>query len=211
MVTENASSTRTPLRRRPAQRRSVERVQRMVDACAEILDETGYDGLSTTRIAQRAGVAIGSVYQFFPDKRAVAQALAQRNLETFGERISLRLTKTEFAHWSDAVGAIIEIFVDMHRTVPGFRVLRFGDVADLNLLDDSADNNSVVADRLRGLIVNAFGVPDGTDLALALAISVEAGDAVLKMAFRNDPDGDPYILAEAERLLQGYLSAHLDG
>jgi AcrR family transcriptional regulator len=182
----------------------------MVDACAEILDETGYDGLSTTRIAQRAGVAIGSVYQFFPDKRAVAQALAQRNLEIFGERISVRLTEGEFAHWSDAVGAIIEIFVDMHRTVPGFRVLRFGDVADLNLLDDSADNNSVVADRLRALIVSAFGVPDGTDLALALAISVEAGDAVLKMAFRKDPDGDPLILAEAERLLQNYLSAHLD-
>ncbi|MCW2913263.1 MAG: transcriptional regulator, TetR family [Actinomycetia bacterium] len=211
MVTENAGSTRTPLRRRPAQRRSAERVQRMVDACAEILDETGYDGLSTTRIAQRAGVAIGSVYQFFPDKRAVAQALAQRNLEIFGERISVRLTEGEFAHWSDAVGAIIEIFVDMHRTVPGFRVLRFGDVADLNLLDDSADNNSVVADRLRALIVSAFGVPDGTDLALALAISVEAGDAVLKMAFRKDPDGDPLILAEAERLLQNYLSAHLDG
>ena len=183
----------------------------MVDACADILDETGYDGLSTTRIAQRAGVAIGSVYQFFPDKRAVAQALAQRNLETFGERISLRLTEGEFAHWSDAVGAIIEIFVDMHRTVPGFRVLRFGDVADLNLLDESADNNSVVADRLRDLVITAFGVPDGADLARALAISVEAGDAVLKMAFRNDPDGDPYILAEAKRLLQGYLSAHIDG
>ncbi|HEY8481182.1 MAG TPA: TetR family transcriptional regulator, partial [Spirillospora sp.] len=54
---------RTPLRRRPAQRRSAERVQRMLDACAEILDEDGYDGLTTTRIAQRADVAIGSVYQ----------------------------------------------------------------------------------------------------------------------------------------------------
>jgi AcrR family transcriptional regulator len=183
----------------------------MLDACAEILEESGYDGLSTTRIAQQAGVAIGSVYQFFPDKRAVAQALAERNLETFGERISMRLTEGEFPHWSDAVGAIIEIFVDMHRTVPGFRVLRFGDVADLNLLDESADNNSVVADRLRGLVVTTFGVPDGADLARALAISVEAGDAVLKMAFRNDPDGDPYILAEAKRLLHGYLSAHIDG
>jgi hypothetical protein len=95
--------------------------------------------------------------------------------------------------------------------VPGFRILRFGDVADLNLLDESADNNSVVADRLRVLIITAFGVPDGPDLARALAISVEAGDAVLKMAFRNDPDGDPHIVAEAKRLLQGYLSAHIDG
>lgn len=200
----------TPLRRRPAQRRSAERVQRMLDACAEILDEDGYDGLSTTRIAQRAEVAIGSVYQFFPDKRAVAQALALRNLEMFGERISRLFTEQTFEHWSDTVGAIMGIFVDMHRTVPGFRVLRFGDVADVNLLDASADNNAVVAARLRMMIVEVFGVADTPAMARAMAIAVEAADAVLKMAFRRDPSGDPDILAEAERLIHGYLAAHID-
>ncbi|TYK50815.1 TetR/AcrR family transcriptional regulator [Actinomadura decatromicini] len=201
---------RTPLRRRPAQRRSAERVQRMLDACADILDEDGYDGLTTTRIAQRADVAIGSVYQFFPDKRAVAQALALRNLEEFGERISTRLADGGFDDWSDTVGAIIEIFVAMHRTVPGFRVLRFGDVADVHLLDSDADNNAVVAGRLRRMIVETFGIQDTPGLATALAIAVEAGDAVLKMAFRRDPDGDPVIVSEAERLIHGYLAAHIE-
>jgi AcrR family transcriptional regulator len=181
----------------------------MLDACADILDEDGYDGLTTTRIAQRAEVAIGSVYQFFPDKRAVAQALALRNLEEFGDRISARLAEGGFGDWSDTVGAIIEIFVEMHRTVPGFKVLRFGDVADVNLLDSDADNNAVVADRLRTMIVDTFGVQDTPGLATALAIAVEAGDAVLKMAFRRRPDGDPEIVAEAERLIHGYLAAHI--
>ncbi|MFI0406422.1 TetR family transcriptional regulator [Actinomadura sp. 3N508] len=201
---------RTPLRRRPAQRRSAERVQRMLDACADLLDEHGYDGLTTTRIAQRADVAIGSVYQFFPDKRAVAQALALRNLEVFGERVSARLAEGGFGDWSDTVGAIIEIFVEMHRTVPGFRVLRFGDVADVHLLDSDADNNAVVAGRLRQMIVESFGVRDTPRLATALAIAVEAGDAVLKMAFRRDPGGDPLIVAEAERLIHGYLASHIE-
>ncbi|GAA4239498.1 TetR family transcriptional regulator [Actinomadura meridiana] len=204
------SETRTPLRRRPAQRRSVERVQRMLDACADILDEDGYDGLTTTRIAQRADVAIGSVYQFFPDKRAVAQALALRNLEEFGDRVSTRLAEGGFGDWSEPVGAIIEIFVTMHRTVPGFRVLRFGDVADVHLLDSDADNNAVVAGRLRRMIFETFGVEDTPRLATALAIAVEAADAVLKMAFRSDPDGDPVIVAEAERLIHGYLAAHIE-
>ncbi|QKG24017.1 TetR family transcriptional regulator [Actinomadura verrucosospora] len=181
----------------------------MLDACADILDEDGYDGLTTTRIAQRAEVAIGSVYQFFPDKRAVAQALALRNLEVFGQRISARLAAGAFADWSDTVGVIIEIFVEMHRTVPGFRVLRFGDVADVNLLDSDADNNAVVADRLREMIVETFAVQDTPGLATALAIAVEAGDAVLKMAFRRDPSGDPLIVAEAERLIHGYLADHI--
>ncbi|MFI0449082.1 TetR family transcriptional regulator [Actinomadura sp. 6N118] len=201
---------RTPLRRRPAQRRSAERVQRMLDACAEILDEDGYDGLTTTRIAQRAEVAIGSVYQFFPDKRAVAQALALRNLELFGQRVSRQLAEGAFSNWSDTVGVIIDIYVDMHRKVPGFRVLRFGDVADINLLDSAADNNAVVADRLRKMIVENFAVTDTPQLALALAISVETADAVFKMAFRRNPDGDPEILAEAERLIHGYLAGYIE-
>ncbi|GAA2610021.1 TetR family transcriptional regulator [Actinomadura fulvescens] len=182
----------------------------MLDACAEILDEDGYDGLTTTRIAQRAEVAIGSVYQFFPDKRAVAQALALRNLELFGQRVSRQLAEGTFTNWSDTVGVIIDIYVDMHRKVPGFRVLRFGDVADINLLDSAADNNAVVADRLRKMIVDNFAVSETPELARALAISVEAADAVLKMAFRRNPDGDPEILAEAERLIHGYLAAHIE-
>jgi AcrR family transcriptional regulator len=180
----------------------------MLDACAEILDEYGYDGLSTTRIAQRADVAIGSIYQFFPDKRAVAQALALRNLEQFGDRVTRRISEGDFPHWSDAVGAVIEIFVDMHRTVPGFRVLRFGDAADVHLLDVSADNNAVVADRLRAMAVRMFGLVDSDELVRALAVAVEAADAVLKLAFRRDPNGDPQIVAEAERMVHGYLAPY---
>jgi AcrR family transcriptional regulator len=181
----------------------------MLDTCAEILDETGYDGLSTTGIAQRAGVAIGSVYQFFPDKRAVTQALALRNLEWFVERVTKRINDGAFRHWSDSVGAVIDVFVDMHRTVPGFRVLRFGDIADANLLDGMADNNTVVADRLRAAAVQAFDLPDSAELARVLTIAVEAADAVLKLAFRRDPDGDPEIVAEAERLIHGYLAGRI--
>lgn len=205
------TETGTPLRRRPAQRRSAERVQRMLDACAEILDESGYDGLSTTRIAQRANVAIGSVYQFFPDKRAVAQALALRNLEDYGERIGALLSGGQvFERWSQLVGGAIDIFVEMHRTVPGFRVLRFGDAADLNLLDESADNNAVVAARLHELIVQSTGVPDSPDLERAFAIAVETGDALIQLAFRREVDGDDLVIAEAKNLIQNYLSTYLD-
>ena len=80
-----------PLRRVPVQGRSVARVSRMLDACAELVDEVGYDGLTTTLLAERAGVAIGSVYQFFPDKRAIVQALTLRNLETYVQRLGARL------------------------------------------------------------------------------------------------------------------------
>ena len=99
------------------------------------LDEVGYEALSTTRIAERAGVAIGSVYQFFPDKRAITQALTRRNVEQFVSGSGAASCGRTTRGWWDAVDAIIDEYVDMHRTVPGFRTLHFGDVVDLNLLD----------------------------------------------------------------------------
>src|SRR5690349_19182275 len=88
-----------PLRRVPVQGRSMARVGRMLDACAGLVDEVGYDGLTTTLLAERAGVAIGSVYQFFPDKRAIVQALTLRSLEGYLERLAARLAEEAFADW----------------------------------------------------------------------------------------------------------------
>ena len=89
-MSANLTTDAGPLRRRPVQQRSAARVERMLEACAKLIDEVGYDGVTTTLIAERAGVAVGSLYQFFPDKRAVVQALTTRNLDRFMELISQR-------------------------------------------------------------------------------------------------------------------------
>ncbi|MBB6346605.1 TetR family transcriptional regulator [Nonomuraea muscovyensis] len=197
------------LRRQPSQRRSARRVQRMLDACAALLDESGYEALSTTRIAERAGVAIGSVYQFFPDKRAITQELTRRNVEQFVSRVGHRFIEEDYRGWWEAVDAIIDEYVDMHRTVPGFRSLHFGDAVDLNLLDSDSDNNTVIAGRLRGLLLNEFGLADSHELDVAMLVAVEAGDAVLKLAFRRDPAGEPEIIDAAKQLIRGFLSRQL--
>ncbi|PRX61269.1 TetR family transcriptional regulator [Nonomuraea fuscirosea] len=197
------------LRRQPAQRRSARRVERMLDACAELLDEMGYEALSTTRIAERAGVAIGSVYQFFPDKRAITQELTRRNVEEFVRRVDRTFLEEDYRGWWEAVDAIIDIYVDMHRTVAGFRSLRFGDAVDLNLLDSDSDNNMVIAGRLRGLCLKEFGLADGAELDLAVMVAVEAGDAVLKLAFRHDPEGEPELVEAAKELIRSFLARRL--
>jgi AcrR family transcriptional regulator len=207
-VTMEASSR--PLRRVPVQGRSVARVQRMLDACAELVDEIGYETLTTTLLAERAGVAIGSVYQFFPDKRAIVQALTLRNLEAYLSRLSARSAAVEFAHWWDVVDAAIDEYIAMHREVPGFRTLHFGDVVDVHLLDAERDNNTIIAEQLAALLVEQFGAVAGPRLDFALAIAVEAGDALIKLAFRRDPEGDPAVLAEAKALIREYLQRHVN-
>jgi AcrR family transcriptional regulator len=211
-TTARSASDRTgagPLRRVPVQGRSVARVARMLDACAELVDEVGYDGLTTTLLAERAGVAIGSVYQFFPDKRAVVQALTMRNLEAYLRQLGTRIAEERFEYWWDAVDAAIDEYIMMHRTTPGFRTLHFGDVVDVHLLDDERDNNSVIVEQLAALLVDRFGITAGTRLEFALNIAVETADALIKMAFRRDPVGDPLVIEEAKALIREYLHRHV--
>lgn len=182
---------------------------RMLDACAELLDEVGPEALSTTRIAERANVAVGSLYQFFPDKRAIIEAVTRRNVELFVARVGRRFMTEPYGGWWDAVDAIIDEYVEMHRTVPGFRWLAFGDVADLGMLDSVSDSGMVIAARLRALLLAEFGFADSAELDLALLVAVEAGDAVLKLAFRRDPQGAPEVIAEAKNLVRCYLSGQL--
>ncbi|HEX5739992.1 MAG TPA: TetR/AcrR family transcriptional regulator [Pilimelia sp.] len=177
----------------------------MLDACAELVDEVGYEALTTTLLAERASVAIGSVYQFFPDKRAIVQALTVRSMEAYLERLAERLAAEEFADWRDGVDAAIDEYVAMHRTVPGFRTLHFGDVVDVHLLDAERDNNGVIADRLAAALGAKFALPDAERLRFALEIAIQAADALIKMAFRRDASGDPAVLQEARTLIRDYL------
>ena len=202
--------TTGPLRRVPVQGRSVARVQRMLDACAELVDEVGYEGLTTTLLAERAEVAIGSVYQFFPDKRAIVQALAMRNMDAYLQSLADRFADDVFTHWWDAVDAAIDTYIRMHRSTPGFRTLHFGDVVDVHLLDTDRDNNAVIAERLSELLVERFQIADKLRVRFALQISVEAADALIKLAFRRDMTGDEAVLIEAKALIREYLHRHVN-
>lgn len=206
-----------PLRRVPVQGRSVARVSRMLDACAEIVDEVGYEGLTTTLLAERAGVAIGSVYQFFPDKRAVVQALTQRNLAAYLHRLTDQVTTGDHPRWWDAVDAGIDEYIDMHRTVPGFGMLALaaGGAGETSPggaeaePGDGLDHNGAVTARLAELLVARYELPDTSELRFAFAIAVEAADALIKFAFRRDPAGDAAVLAEAKALIREYLHRYL--
>ncbi|MEV0230523.1 TetR/AcrR family transcriptional regulator [Nonomuraea sp. NPDC050786] len=207
------------LRRRPAQRRSAERVERMLDECALLLDEVGYEALTTKEVARRAEVPIGTFYQFFPDKQGLVRALARRNLEAFLARITERIPQADLGHWTDLVDLAVDEFVDMKRTTPGFGVMDFGEVflapggpsveGSRRTLDGTLDNNMVVAERLRSLSRELLGAPAGPGLDRALLVAVEASDAVLKLAFRADPRGDALLIAECKQLVRRYLADHL--
>lgn len=118
----------TSLRRAPVQQRSAERLVRILDACADLLDEVGYEQLTTRAVADRAQVPIGSVYRFFDNKRALADALAHRNLDRYADRIARRVGEVDGSDWRGAVDACLDEYLTMKRTVPGFTLIDFGEI-----------------------------------------------------------------------------------
>ncbi|MFC8066989.1 TetR family transcriptional regulator [Streptomyces sp. NPDC057293] len=198
----------TPLRRAPVQRRSAERLTRILDACADLLDEVGYDALSTRAVALRADVPIGSVYRFFGNKRQMADALAQRNLERYAERVTERLTESGDGGWRGALDAVLDEYLAMKRTAPGFSLIDFGNQIPVG--DRATVPNHRVAERLTELLSGYLGRSPDDDLRRVFLVAVETADTLVQLAFRVAPDGDAKIIEEARELLRAYLGRVLD-
>ncbi|MCT4357364.1 TetR/AcrR family transcriptional regulator [Streptomyces sp. Je 1-79] len=237
------------LRRTPVQQRSAERLARILDACAELLDETGYEQLSTRAVALRAGVPIGSVYRFFGNKRAMADALAHRNLDRYAERITVRLAAAGRVDAYSAIDSVLDEYIAMKRTVPGFALVDFGVPAPTGPTPggpaptapapggpaptgpaptapapggptpatsastgggaSAEDANHLVADRLCGLLATHLDRTADDALRRKVLVGVEAADALLQLAFRTAPSGDPALIAETRELLYAYLAPSL--
>ncbi|MEU9528954.1 TetR/AcrR family transcriptional regulator [[Kitasatospora] papulosa] len=208
------SHAHTNLRRVPVQQRSADRLARILDAGAALLDEAGYELLSTRAVSDRAGVPIGSVYRFFPNKRALVDALAERNLEVYAGRVVARLEGIPEREWRAAIDAVLDEYLAMKRSVPGFALVDFGPpVPTPGPLDEEA--NRRVAGRLTELLSGHLGrgrdgAPGDAALLRTVLVCVQAADALLQLAFRTDPVGDADLIAETRTLLRAYLAGILD-
>ena len=207
----------TAVRRRPVQRRSVERFERILDSCAELLDDVGFSGLTTKEVARRARVPIGTLYQFFPGMDGLLRSLAQRNLATYNGRLARRIE----ADRPEDVGALVDLaveeYVAMHRTTPGFGVVDFGAVVrdgeqggagagGGHALEALLGSRSPDADLVWACATGLLAGSSRRHPRIALRIALECAGAVLRLAFRHDPDGDPVLIAECRLLIRGYLS-----
>jgi AcrR family transcriptional regulator len=204
---ENSLDTRATLRNEPVQARSAARLSALLDGAAQIVDEVGYERLTTAMIAERAGASIGTVYRYFPDRIAVLQALAARNLERVLDKTRDEILNEANETWADALGAAFAVLVDAFRNEPGFRGLRFGDVLDLRPATQDRTFNGIVSDRLFDALVGRFGLTDAPQSRFKFETAVEISDALSTRAFARDPKGDEAFLDASRDVLRNLLVA----
>ncbi len=99
-------------RKSPIQARSAASVDAILKATVQVLLQVGKERLTTTRVADRAGVSIGTLYQYFPNKRALLQAALKRHLEEVTEVVELACAKQEGNTLREMATAVVTAFLD---------------------------------------------------------------------------------------------------
>jgi AcrR family transcriptional regulator len=106
------------VRRQPRQRRARQTVEAVLDAVVRIVKREGAQAVTTNRVSEVAGVSIGSLYQYFPDKQAIFVALHRRHIEEIDRLINATLVRHAESPLGTLIRALIDTMVDAHTTDP---------------------------------------------------------------------------------------------
>ncbi len=150
-----------------------------------------------------------SVYRYFPDKYAIAEALALRHWDGFATSIERLAEEDEREPVADPVTAILEVLSDGFRAAPAFRALWYSPLRTQQLRDATRPTRERFAASLARMLAARWPHAGPQLREQAARTVVLVGDGLLREAFRVDPHGDAALLAEARIVLNAYLDARL--
>ncbi len=210
-MSDLSSLTSPSLRRLPTQQRARDRVERVLDAADRLLAEEGIGALGTKPVALEAGVSIGSLYFWFPDKESIAQALALRYWDELAGVVAEVADRVQAGRLEDPVGAVVNALAAGFRARPGFLALWFDGLRTERLREATRPvRERVAADVARGLSGVGERPAPPARLAATARMVVLVGDGILREAFRVDREGDPFLLQEGARVLRAYINDRLE-
>lgn len=197
------------LRNAPLQARSRARLGRVLDAAEEVLEQEGADGFSTTAVARMAGVSVGSVYRFFPDKVAIVEALAIRYWSDFADLVAGVAEADAQEPVTDPAASVLGVLAAGFRARPGFLALWYGGLRTERVRDRTRDARQAIATSIEQILAVHWPAAPRDTRALTAEMVVLAGDGLLREAFRRELDGDAALLAESSVVLSSYLAHRL--
>src|SRR5271165_29496 len=201
-------------RRVPVQGRSQHTVQRVLDAASSLLEQMPLEDVTTTRIATEAGLSIGGLYRFFPDKQTIIDAIAVRHVEQF--RASLmgtvlkslagKLAKLEKPTPAAILDSIIDAYVVYLDAHPDFRTISFGRHISAATKERQASPNVGLVALLKNFMLERLGIPNAPELDMMLRIVSEAGERLIAYAYEQPTREDrDRVITEMKRMLANYL------
>lgn len=199
------------LRRQPKQQRGKERVEKILDAAAAVFDEVGYEAATTHMIAAKAGTAIGSLYQFFPDKAAIFKAMELRHMErvqAFWQQadiptiVQLPLRQMIYA----LVTAMTELFEQPVSRVVFVQFYLSRQI--FQSIDESMTQDAIAF--MANLLKHRNLALSEEQCNLLAEVCVHSSNALILAALRHpDPEHRQRLTQQIEDLLVSYLEPHV--
>lgn len=204
---------RTPAlvpRKGPRQGRSRQTVATILEAAARVFEEAGPDGATTNAIAERAGVSIGSLYQYFPNKLAIIHALIDRYQQELRE-VWDKVLATRHADrpLDEVVDQAIDGVWGLACTRPAFLILLHSGGAGVTLAHKRSGQKEEARTRIAELVLarNPSTAPLQAQL-IAMVVS-ETVHALLALAAAAPRSKREAIINETKRVVSRYVSASI--
>jgi AcrR family transcriptional regulator len=203
-------SKNASLRRQPKQKRSQQRVERILEAAAEVFAEVGYEVATTHAIATHAGMAIGSLYQFFPDKLAIFHALEERHMEQVTAiHAKLMTPQTAQLPLEQMIQQLVETFaVYFEQPGPQAVYIQYFVAPEMFKYFDDSFNQGLIqefASQLR-LRNPALSIEKSKLLA---EVCLQCYNSLLLVALRSDRTHRKQLYEEVRELLVAYLQPYV--
>jgi AcrR family transcriptional regulator len=208
MKTREPIAEQEGARRVPTQERAKKRVERIIEAAAHVFAEEGYDAATMEGIAARAETSIGSIYQFFPNKLSLFNALARHYHDKLRAFFDVVLSGPLLERpWVEILESGIDAFIAFHENDAGFRAVWVGLQLTEQVVTEGEAINRDFAKRIESILeVKLPAVPERIRPVVA-TMMVEILTTVLIVCARRPAEAKPLIV-ETKALLRRYLAPY---
>ena len=191
------------LSRPPKQKRGQLRVQQILNAAEHLFVESGFDGVTTNAIAAQAHVSIGSLYQFFPNKEAILEALGDSYLQKIRDMLEHEFTPKPSLQ--EQFDCFVDAFVSFYLANPGFQPIFFG---QLQSQERTAVINNIyneLIERLGQALAVFLPALKSDKQTLYATIIINMLKELLPQILAEDAKGQKLLRAEIKRVISAYL------
>jgi AcrR family transcriptional regulator len=195
-------------RKQPQQDRSRVTVEAILEATTHILTEEGYEKANTNRIAERAGISIGSLYQYFPNKESLMAALIEQHSNEMAEMVETKLNHLFDSPLETVVPELIRAVIAAHAINPRLHQVLSEEVPRLGKLIQMEQAQARIAQILTSYLDRWRDSIEPQNLEMTVFILCRTVDALSHAAVIEYPDfvKDDRFEIEVSNLLLSYLN-----
>ncbi|CAI0832413.1 TetR/AcrR family transcriptional regulator [Serratia ficaria] len=187
-----------PLRRKPSQTRSREKVKLILDCATELIARQGSDAMRMSEVAQKAGISIGALYQYFPDKTAIVRVLAQRYNQEARECIEQGLAQADsLPRLVDAFNGLIDEYYALFMAEPVMRDIWAATQTSQALREEEVAESRLNGALLAAAIARLRPQAERTAIEQSAFLLMHLGEATMRLAVSTGPQ-------EGRALVDGY-------